>query len=127
MPESAKTWFPILPNLCKAQRLKLSAFIEQHVSSNDTQTLRHLTVHLKGVRLEELLIAVGVTGVVSHVGGRHFGYVQRTVISKVLAERMKKINKRGRWTMEKEKVRLLITQKKVQKVLKVNNVSLAMQ
>lgn len=47
---------------------------------------RPLTVHLKAVRLEKLLIAVGVTCVVAHVGGGHLGDVQRAVISKVLAE-----------------------------------------
>lgn len=62
-----------------------SANIEQRTT--DTQTLRRpLTVHLKGVRLKELLVAVGVTGVVPHVGGGHLGDVQRAVVSKVLAE-----------------------------------------
>lgn len=45
-----------------------------------------LTVHLKSVRLKELLVAVSVAGVVAHVGRRHLGDVQRAVVSKVLAE-----------------------------------------
>lgn len=97
--------------------LLIAANIEQHTTSNDTQTLRRpLTVHLKGVRLKELLIAVSMTGVVAHVGGRHLGDVQRAVVSEILAEGAWR--KRGGWTTEKETEKLLITQKRVQEELK---------
>lgn len=48
---------------------------------------RLLTVHLKSVGLKKFLVAIGVTGVVAHVGRRHLGDVQRAVISKILPER----------------------------------------
>lgn len=83
----AETRFPDYQIAANVKRLKpASTNTEQHTTSNDTQTLRRpLTVHLEGVRLKELLIAVGVTGVVTHVGGCHLGDVQRAVIAKVLA------------------------------------------
>lgn len=54
-----------------------------------------LTVHLKSVRLKELLVAVSVAGVVAHVGRRHLGDVQRAVVSKVLAEGTENIKGEG--------------------------------
>lgn len=54
-----------------------------------------LTVHLKSVRLKELLVAVSVAGVVAHVGRRHLGDVQRAVVSKVLAEGTENIKGQG--------------------------------
>lgn len=54
-----------------------------------------LTVHLKSVGLKKFLVAIGMTGIVAHVGRSHLGDVQRAVISKVLPER-EKVNKRER-------------------------------
>lgn len=45
-----------------------------------------LTIHLKSVGLIKFLVAVGMTGIVAHVGRGHFGDVQRAIIPKVLAE-----------------------------------------
>lgn len=58
-----------------------------------------LTIHLKSVGLKKFLVAIGVTGIVAHVGRCHLGDVQRAVISKVLPDR-EKVNKRER---EREK------------------------
>lgn len=42
------------------------------------------TIHLQGVRLEELLVSVGMAGVVSHVSRGHLGDVQTSLIAKIL-------------------------------------------
>lgn len=43
-----------------------------------------LTIHLKSVGLKKFLVAIGMTGVVGHVGRGHLGDIQRAIISKVL-------------------------------------------
>lgn len=75
--------------------------LKQYKETAEVTFSQPLTVHLKSVRLKELLVAVSVTGVVAHVGRRHLGDVQRAVVSKVLAEGTENI-KGGGWTAEKE-------------------------
>lgn len=43
-----------------------------------------LTIHLQDVGLEQLLVAQGVAGVVSHVDCGHLGDVQRVILTEVL-------------------------------------------
>lgn len=69
--------------------------LKQHKGRAGVPFSQLLTVHLKSVRLKELLIAVGVTGVVAHVGRRHLGDVQRAVVSEVLAEGVENIKGEG--------------------------------
>lgn len=69
--------------------------LKQHKETAEVTFWQPLTVHLKSVRLEELLVAVSVTGVVAHVGRRHLGDVQRAVVSKVLAEGAENIKGEG--------------------------------
>lgn len=45
-----------------------------------------LTIDLKSVGLKQFLVAIGMTGVVAHVGRSHLGDVQRAIISKILPE-----------------------------------------
>lgn len=63
-------------------------------------TEKSLTVHLKRVGLEKLLVAVGMTGVVAHVCRGHLGDVQRAVIPKVLPARERR-GKQSSWLIER--------------------------
>lgn len=53
---------------------------------------------MESVRLEKFLVAVGVAGVIAHVGGANLGEVQGAVVAKVLFEAK---TKAAGWILQK--------------------------